>query len=115
MTSDVHEPKLISYTISVLLCGYRPLADDLDEPPCHVGIAIHFTTPQPSTCYLHHIRSPIGTRYVYEPRPCQPLASDPTLWGRCELRSSLTAAEAERANRLLAEFGADRNNIVQPS
>lgn len=100
-----------TFTLSVLLCGRTLLKHEDDDLPCHVGVAIHSNVAEPKTCKLHHARCPNQVRFIYEYRPEQPYCTDPVLRGRCELRSSLSEAEASRANELLARYGAEQSHL----
>ncbi|KAB8339308.1 hypothetical protein FH972_022241 [Carpinus fangiana] len=105
-----HENLTKAYTVSVLLYG-RTLLEQDDDLPCHVGIAIHEDVNEPNTCRLHHARCPNQIRFIYEFRPEQPYCTDPILRGRCELRSGLSRAEADRADSLLAKYGNEQEHL----
>ncbi|KAH9897150.1 hypothetical protein F4778DRAFT_246071 [Xylariomycetidae sp. FL2044] len=96
------------FTVSVILWGGEKAGQD---PVGHVALAVHRTTSQPAVCHLHHARCPDQVRFIYESRPAQPFDADPAPRGRCNLRTDLSAPEAERANAVLSGFGADATQL----
>jgi len=97
-------PATPSYAISFIY--YSRGNSELGDDPSHVGLAVHEDVPLPSTCHLHHVRCPTHIRYMYEPRPKQPLATDTLVWGRSTIVGALPSQEATRANEVLGAFGA---------
>ena len=98
-------------TVSIPLYGRGN--PSLGDDPSHTGIAIHLDKSSPATCYLHHVSCPMQTRYIYDPRPEQPLSSDTVLWGRCELVSGLSPVDATRVTAALAAFGNEEKNLLE--
>ena len=99
------------YSISVIYYGRGDPV--LNDDPSHVGIGVDLEEALPSTCFLHHVRCPTQTRYMYDPGPTQPLSSDPVLWGRCTLVDDLSSEDAVNANGLLQAFGEDEKYLPE--
>lgn len=99
-----------TYKLSINIYGRGDAL--LGDGPSHMSITI--SDPSSSTCEMHHIRNPTEDPvFIYESRT-QPLDdNDPVLRGRCEIASSLSAAQRQEAVSLITAFGNDEANIPE--
>ena len=99
-----------TYKLSINIYGRGDAL--LGDGPSHMSITI--SDPSSSTCEMHHIRNPTEDPvFIYESRT-QPLDDDdPVLRGRCEIASSLSAAQRQEAVSLITAFGNDEANIPE--